>query len=547
MQTMYAECPFCHAIFTLPTGLGQIPPKVRCGECGTVFSPQDGQENDSGHAPSTAESSAKETTSREAPPVSSPSVDNAFEDFLAGSRPELPEDDEPLPDLNSPSETQELEAVLSSYQATRTPKASTDNPYYSEEQDDQKDSMDLPLVEEEENLSESSLDISERFEDESDVDSVMEAAIVEIDGLPPIVEDLDDDTDSLESETASAQSTSDEVLDFRAASASDDITERFQSEEESEDNPEGIQLKDPSPSEDSDNDEHPFGSSFRNPETGEQDFSLTGEMRNFLDEIDSDPNELFGQQEPRSDYEQQLLNLDEPEAENEAENIEHVLEAADKENEGSPTDLLTGLDEKPTEKPQPAKATNAEAVKSTAGTEQPPLLAGSAFIPAPHASADSKKALPEWLYGLLGLGLILILSLQYLYFNRDQFAEYPNARPLLQGMCKLTGCTIAERRDLSQIELLNHGIFAHPAAENALIIKAVIRNRAPFPQPYPIIEITLNDFNSNRVALRRFSPGEYLLEIPQGDQLMPVNENIPVHLQVVDPGQEAMAFEFEFH
>ena len=80
----------------------------------------------------------------------------------------------------------------------------------------------------------------------------------------------------------------------------------------------------------------------------------------------------------------------------------------------------------------------------------------------------------------------------------------------------------------------------------ALLINATLVNRAAFPQPYPILQVKFSNSSGTPVAARRFSPVEYL-----GDQVdikagMPVNTALQVMLEIEDPGQDAVSFQFDF-
>ena len=77
------------------------------------------------------------------------------------------------------------------------------------------------------------------------------------------------------------------------------------------------------------------------------------------------------------------------------------------------------------------------------------------------------------------------------------------------------------------------------------MINGTIANNASYPQPLPVLELSLNNLRGKQVALRRFAPIEYLSQSTLIDS-MPPGVPISFRLEVVDPGQNALAYEFEF-
>jgi predicted Zn finger-like uncharacterized protein len=142
--------------------------------------------------------------------------------------------------------------------------------------------------------------------------------------------------------------------------------------------------------------------------------------------------------------------------------------------------------------------------------------------------------------------LLLLLGVQWLYFNRTSLAAQNDWRPGLELFCSLLRCDLPLRVDLSRIELVNRDVRKHPRVAGALLINATLVNRADFPQPYPILEVTFSNSTGTPVAARRFNPDEYLddqVDIKAG---MPVNTALHVMLEIEDPGKDAVSYQFEF-
>ena len=152
---------------------------------------------------------------------------------------------------------------------------------------------------------------------------------------------------------------------------------------------------------------------------------------------------------------------------------------------------------------------------------------------------------------ILSLFAILLFSatlfIQLAYFRSSQLLDrVPALQPLVAQVCARLPCRYSGPRDVSQIKLVNRDIRLHPKVNNALLISATFINRASFKQPYPNITITLSDLSGALVAQRRFTPAEYLGSLNNPYLLMPSNKPVQIALEVVDPGKDAVNFEFTF-
>jgi predicted Zn finger-like uncharacterized protein len=141
---------------------------------------------------------------------------------------------------------------------------------------------------------------------------------------------------------------------------------------------------------------------------------------------------------------------------------------------------------------------------------------------------------------------VLGLLLQLAYLQRDRLADHPQAGPIVVDICKrIPGCELAPKRDLSQLQLVSRNVYSHPNIESALMINAVIVNAANFSQPFPVLLVSMSDVHGKVVAERYFHPAEYLPEKPEAADMQP-GKAISVNLEVMDPGQNALAFELDF-
>ncbi len=151
--------------------------------------------------------------------------------------------------------------------------------------------------------------------------------------------------------------------------------------------------------------------------------------------------------------------------------------------------------------------------------------------------------------GLISL-LVLVLIGQLIYFKRVEFSQSPSMRPFVEIICNnlrpLTECSIPDARDIEGIELTERDVRSHPQRENTLLITASIVNNAAFVQPFPKMIMRFTDINQQPIADRLFEPQEYLS--PEIDLSSGMQPGIPVKvkLEIIDPGSNAVSFEFDF-
>lgn len=161
------------------------------------------------------------------------------------------------------------------------------------------------------------------------------------------------------------------------------------------------------------------------------------------------------------------------------------------------------------------------------------------------ATEPSNVRLKATLWAATNIALILVLLGQYAYFNRNDLSQYPELRPWLTRFCAVVSCNTPLRRDVSHISLANRVVQSHPNQPNALLIDATLVNEADFPQPFPLLEIRFSDLSNQLVAGRRFRPSEYLPGDTSLQAGMPPHQPVHITLAIVDPGKEAVSFQFE--
>ncbi len=153
-------------------------------------------------------------------------------------------------------------------------------------------------------------------------------------------------------------------------------------------------------------------------------------------------------------------------------------------------------------------------------------------------------ATAAWSVGILLL--LAALAGQFVYFQSANLAYYPALHPWLERFCDLTGCRVPLPRDLADLDLLDRRVYDDPSAPHALVISLILQNNAAFRQAYPYLQVRFFNLAGRVIALRRFAPREYLPQGPDPAAGFQAHGSVPVTLQIVDPGKDAVSYDFEF-
>jgi len=142
--------------------------------------------------------------------------------------------------------------------------------------------------------------------------------------------------------------------------------------------------------------------------------------------------------------------------------------------------------------------------------------------------------------------LVVGLSGQYIWKQRFDLAASEAWRPWLERYCSVLGCELPLRHDIARLEILEREVRNHPRVKDALLISATFENEAAFTQAWPVFEVTFSDVSGTAVAVRRFTPDEYLPSPTEIHQGMSPGEKTRLILEVVDPGKTAVSYQFAF-
>ncbi|WP_239795467.1 zinc-ribbon and DUF3426 domain-containing protein [Candidatus Nitrotoga arctica] len=187
--------------------------------------------------------------------------------------------------------------------------------------------------------------------------------------------------------------------------------------------------------------------------------------------------------------------------------------------------------------------------------QQVPVQSPVEHIPATHdkydfshLTTDSKEEALEisasvikknihWSWVVVTLLLVIVLLAQTTYFFRVELAAYlPGIKPVLTSYCKMLNCDIPLPKKIDLLSIESSDLESDPKQASVIALNAILRNRAPYAQTYPNLELTLTNSMDEALARRIFPPVEYLKSGEDEKQgLLPNHEiGIKLHLDTAD-------------
>ncbi len=189
-----------------------------------------------------------------------------------------------------------------------------------------------------------------------------------------------------------------------------------------------------------------------------------------------------------------------------------------------------------------------------------PELAGpdaadtAAEIPAPARTEDSATAgngaedwstiFPEapppprrWPWVVGSLLALAALGLQALLAFRVEVAVlWPEARPGLVALCEIAACEVGLPARVGLVGIEASDLHPDSARKGRLALTAALKNRAPFAQQFPHLELTLTDTADKAIARKVLAPADYLARGTIIDNGMSPNADVAVII-ALDAGE----------
>ena len=137
---------------------------------------------------------------------------------------------------------------------------------------------------------------------------------------------------------------------------------------------------------------------------------------------------------------------------------------------------------------------------------------GDVVVPAFMESTPPRpKHVLAW--SLLSIIALAALVLQAsLHFRTEIVVLVPQARLPLETACDLLGCEVRLPRRADLLSIESSDLQADGQRQGVIVLNALLRNRAPFAQEFPDLELTLTDQGERAVIRRVLKPRDYLQE-----------------------------------
>ncbi|MBM3346028.1 MAG: DUF3426 domain-containing protein [Betaproteobacteria bacterium] len=166
----------------------------------------------------------------------------------------------------------------------------------------------------------------------------------------------------------------------------------------------------------------------------------------------------------------------------------------------------------------------------------------SAAAPAENLAFDfgrrraTRTSLSLWVAWPAATLLLLALVAQAAFSYRGELALlFPVLRPHAEALCEELGCAIPLPRRAEFMSIESSDLQADAANPGVMVLSANLRNRAPFAQTPPALELTLTDTQDREVARRVLTAADYIsagtlgtLVAGGASALIPAGTEIPV-------------------
>lgn len=162
----------------------------------------------------------------------------------------------------------------------------------------------------------------------------------------------------------------------------------------------------------------------------------------------------------------------------------------------------------PTDAPPPPEPITVVTEQETAAP-QPESLAD--YEPSFDTLLAETEPPLHWPWALGATFALLGLAAQAGYYFRTEIGmRVPEAKPVLEEICAALGCEVALPRKADLIGIETSDLHPEPTRLGQLQLAASLKNRAPFAQAYPHLELTLTDTADKAVVRRVLAPADYL-------------------------------------
>ncbi len=140
-----------------------------------------------------------------------------------------------------------------------------------------------------------------------------------------------------------------------------------------------------------------------------------------------------------------------------------------------------------------------------------------------------------WIVG--GFLATVALGFQALLMYRVEIAVlWPESRQILVAACEMLGCEVGLPAKVALVGIEASDLHPDTAQKGRLALTATLKNRAPFAQQFPHLELTLTDTADKAIVRKVLAPAEYLSRAVAPGNGMTPNADVAVSI-TLDAGE----------
>jgi len=162
-------------------------------------------------------------------------------------------------------------------------------------------------------------------------------------------------------------------------------------------------------------------------------------------------------------------------------------------------------------------------------------------IDADAAVGNAPRA--HWAWRVAVVLLLLALAGQLVHHYRQSLVTRAWLEKPLQAIYALFDVRLEPAWDLGAYDLRQLGGEELTQNSTTIVLRAAVQNRAPHPQPPPLIQVRLEDRFGNVLSTTSLAPVDYL----NGQSLsrMGPDQRLDVELRLQDPARQAVSFDLD--
>jgi hypothetical protein len=134
---------------------------------------------------------------------------------------------------------------------------------------------------------------------------------------------------------------------------------------------------------------------------------------------------------------------------------------------------------------------------------------------------------------IASLAALTAIGLQAAFAFRVELAVlWPEGKPALMALCGMAGCEVGLPAKVGLVGIEASDLHPDTAQAGRLVLTATLKNRAPFAQQFPHLELTLTDTADKAIARKVLTPADYLPTKSSTADGMPSGADIAVTVSI---------------